>query len=55
MCHYIADYAETSIPISEQRTRSIMRVLNPEEIEAMRKVCQVIFFFFYLNKHNRES
>ncbi|CEG81117.1 Putative Methionine aminopeptidase [Rhizopus microsporus] len=35
------DYAETSIPISEQRTRSIMRVLNPEEIEAMRKVCQI--------------
>lgn len=38
-----ADYAETSIPISEQNVRasSTIKVLNDEEIEGMRKVCKV--------------
>jgi methionyl aminopeptidase len=40
---FIADYAETSIPISEQNVRasSNIKVLNAEEIDGMRKVCKV--------------
>lgn len=41
--YFIADYAETGIPISEQRVRSssVIKVLNAEEIEGMRTVCKV--------------
>ncbi|KAI7899958.1 peptidase M24, structural domain-containing protein [Cokeromyces recurvatus] len=37
------DYAETSIPVSEQNVRmsSTIKVLNAEEIEGMRKVCKI--------------
>ncbi|KAI8083367.1 methionine aminopeptidase 1-like protein [Gilbertella persicaria] len=37
------DYAETSIPISEQNVRSssTIKILNAEEIEGMRKVCKI--------------
>ncbi|CDH49588.1 methionine aminopeptidase 1 [Lichtheimia corymbifera JMRC:FSU:9682] len=37
------DYAETGIPISEQRVRSssVIKVLNAEEIEGMRTVCKL--------------
>lgn len=39
----IADYAESSIPVSEENVRmsSTIKVLNDEEIAGMREVCKV--------------
>ena len=40
---FVADYAETGIPVSEQNVRasSTIKSLNEKEIEGMRKVCKV--------------
>ncbi|KAI8992540.1 peptidase M24, structural domain-containing protein [Pilobolus umbonatus] len=37
------DYAETSIPVSEERVRAkaVIKVLNEEEIKGMREVCRI--------------
>lgn len=38
----LADYAETSIPVSEERARgSAIKVLSEKEIEGMRTVCKI--------------
>ena len=43
VCVYLADYAVTGIPVSEQNVRasSVIKCLNPQEIEGMRKVCKI--------------
>lgn len=47
---YLADYAETSIPVSEEKARRspTIKVCNEEEIEGMRKVCKVSRFHFFI-------
>lgn len=46
----LADYSETSIPISEENVRqsATAKVLNKEEIEGMRKVCKVIYIYIWI-------